>query len=141
MLCKILKVKCSLNVVSATQFAKQARMEHILHICSVCKSDFAVSSNGVGVCATQVSRKRHKDLAAEATARRCMTTFFSKPSLSDIEHYNSSAELMFSRFILWHNLPMAVKIMQQNCLPKCFPADSDIAGEVQEWSYKHLVTM
>ncbi len=98
---------------------------HFAH-CSVCKSDFSVSSSGIYDCATHVNGKRHKQLAAETAKQQCMDTFVGKPSLSDIEHHTLSAELMFSRFIVEHNLPIAVADHATKLFGQMFP-DSDIA--------------
>ena len=97
--------------------------------CKVCKSHFSVAAGGIYDCAVHVGGKRHKSLMQVTSNQMSMNTFVSK-TLTDYEHQTISAELLFSRFIVEHNLPLAVSDHATKLFRQMFP-DSQIAKSFQ----------
>ena len=97
--------------------------------CKVCKSHFSVAASGIYDCAVHVVGKRHKSLMQVTSNQMSMKTFVSK-TLTDYEHQTLSTELLFSRFIVEHKMPLAVSDHATKLFRQMFP-DSQIAKSFQ----------
>ena len=104
---------------------------HYAH-CTTCKSDFSIAASGVYDVSVHVWGPRHKARAQAATNQRSMAGFLVKrdSKQADLEHKTVSAEMKFARFVVEHNLPIAVADHVTKLLPRMFP-DSEIAQKFQ----------
>ena len=104
---------------------------HYAH-CTMCNSDFSIAASGVYDVSVHVGGPRHKARAQAATNQRSMAGFLVKRDSKqvDLEHKTVSAEMKFARFVVEHNLPIAVADHVTKLLPRMFP-DSEIAQKFQ----------
>ncbi len=90
--------------------------------CTACCLDFSVAHGGVNDCTKHMASSGHKQKAGVLSSTSKITTFMSTNS----ELGTTKAEVMFTNFIVEHNLPIAVSDHAGPLFRKMFP-DSDIA--------------
>ena len=90
--------------------------------CTLCCSDFNISHGGRNDVTTHINGKKHKSLAADASATQSVAAFF-RPEVSKgvIE-----AETRWSMFVVKHNLAFLSSDHASKLFSQMFP-DSDIA--------------
>ena len=90
----------------------------ILHICSV---DISVEHGGRDDIRKHVGSKRHTDIAKErSSSSSTLLNYFTKQGTSEEEDV-TWAELLFTGFIVEHNLPIAVSDHAGPLFGKMFP--------------------
>lgn len=90
--------------------------------CTICRLDFTVAHGGLNDCTKHVGSVSHKQKASVAGQSQKITSFMS--GSSQLQCIN--AEVLFTNFIVEHNLPIAVTDHAGPIFRKMFP-DSDIA--------------
>lgn len=91
--------------------------------CVVCNRDFSVAHGGRDDCRKHVSSKMHADFVKLRDCNKSVTTFFKN---SEDESAVTRAELLFTTFLVEHNLPLACSDHSGELFRKMFP-DSKIA--------------
>ena len=96
--------------------------------CTTCNSDFSIGHSGIYDVAVHIGGPRHKARTDASLNQRSMSSFVVKKDskLVELEHKTVSAELLFTRFVVEHNLPIAVADHVTKLMPVMFP-DSEIA--------------
>lgn len=96
--------------------------------CTICKADFSIAASGVYDIGVHMNGKKHMDRFANVkTPLPSITKFFAKSSdMCDLEHQALSAEMMFTEFLIEHNVALAAADHFTKLLPKMCP-DSNIA--------------
>lgn len=72
--------------------------------CELCKCDFSVQHGGRDDCRRHINSKKHSDNLQVKSASKTLTSFF-KPETADS---TTNAEVLFTSFLVEHNLPLAV---------------------------------
>ncbi len=86
--------------------------------CTACRLDFSVAHGGVNDCTKHMASAGHKQKAGVLSSTSKITTFMSTNS----ELGTTKAEVMFTNFIVEHNLPIAVSDHAGGCY---IPMQSD----------------
>ncbi|XP_071507007.1 uncharacterized protein [Diadema antillarum] len=98
--------------------------------CTVCSVDISVEHGGRDDIRKHVGSKRHTDIAKErssSTSTGTLLNYFTKQGTSEEEDV-TRAELLFSGFIVEHNLPISVSDHAGPLFQKMFP-DSKVASK------------
>ena len=98
--------------------------------CTVCDSNFSVSHGGINDCAMHVNGPRHKKYAESKKNQPTLLSFTKKDEHSNISHSNMKAELLFTAFLVEHNVPISAADHASKLFRAMFP-DSDIAKGFQ----------
>ena len=75
--------------------------------CTMCDSNFSVSHGGINDCAMHVNGPRHKKYAESKKNQPTLLSFTKKDEHSNISHNNMKAELLFTAFLVEHNVPIS----------------------------------
>ena len=121
---KYLKRSTHINILVLSR----ARGVNFAH-CKICFTDFSIAASGLYDVGKHVGGKKH---VARAKMAKVTATHFFKPesTTSPLEHKVISAELLFSRFLVEHNVPIAVSDHATKLFKAMFP-DSEIAKHYQ----------
>lgn len=98
-------------------------LSHIF--CSICGRDFSVAHGGRDDCRKHVSSTIHKDFVNLRDSNKNVRAFFTN---SDEGNSVTNAELLFTTFLVEHNLPLACSDHAGQLFKKMFP-DSKIASK------------
>ena len=93
--------------------------------CEICSSVFSIAASGVYDISVHINGKRHIEKSKNRDKLPRITNFFGKP-MTDDEHKVSTSELLFTRFLVEHNIAMEAGTHFTKLLPKLCP-DSEIA--------------
>lgn len=107
-------------------FLLPSKVDEYHTFCSICNCDFSISHGGVTDCEKHVQTSKH--LASVSIKRKHgggIANFFARPSAEE-DHSVINAEVLFTDFIVEHNIPIAVTDHVGPLIRKMFP-DSKIA--------------
>lgn len=90
--------------------------------CEVCSCDFVVAHGGRDDCRRHVESKKHKDHGKVQSVHKPISSFFVKSN----ENETTNAEMLFTSFLVEHNIPLAVSDHAGHLFRAMFP-DSAIA--------------
>lgn len=92
--------------------------------CTLCRVDFSVAHGGRNDCQRHINTKKHLDIvnASDQTARKQISGYFTQQKDTSV----INAEVLFSEFLIEHNLPIAVADHAGPLFRAMFP-DSEIA--------------
>lgn len=93
--------------------------------CNVCNCDFGISHGGKDDCSKHISRKKHIALATTVKKNTNIGQFFEATHAKE-QNDTINAEVLFTQFIVEHNLPISSADHATKLMPKLFP-DSTIA--------------
>ena len=98
--------------------------EHYAY-CKYCKQDFSIQHGGRDDCRRHIKSKKHVDYSKLQSGNHKVSSFFETKE-SPIELQVTNAEVLFTNFLIEHNVPIAVSDLAGPLLRKMYP-DSEIA--------------
>ena len=90
--------------------------------CSVCLCDFSVAHSGQDDCRRHIESKKHNTYSEAKLQNKSVSSFFVKSNETAV----TNAELLFTLFLLEHNIPLSVSDHAGNLFRAMFP-DSKIS--------------
>lgn len=90
--------------------------------CEVCSCDFVIAHGGRDDCRRHIESKKHQDYGKVQSVHKPISSFF----VSKGENETTKAELLFTSFLVEHNIPLAVSDHAAHLFRAMFP-DSAIA--------------
>lgn len=90
--------------------------------CNICSCDFSVAHGGRDDCRRHFESKKHKDYAKVKSNNKSISSFFVNNEDTSV----MNAELLFTSFLVEHNVPLSVSDHAGNLFRAMFP-DSKIA--------------
>lgn len=82
--------------------ASNVSLQHAF--CELCKCDFSVQHGGKDDCRRHVNSKKHQEFSKLKVSSKPVTSFFK----SDAVDPTTNAEVLFTSFLVEHNIPLAV---------------------------------
>ena len=96
---------CEHYTVAYPVLKESSRGEGYAH-CTVCETDFSIGHGGINDCAIHVGGPRHKKYAASKQSQPSITFQKVSSEKEDLNHKVTSAELMFTNFLVEHNVSL-----------------------------------
>ena len=118
------------------KFIQKSRKGEGFALCTVCGSEFSVAHGGENDINRHKDTSQHKGLVDTAQRQRKRTNFGASSATANLDQKVVKTELLFSGFLVEHNLPLITADHAAKLFRNRFP-DSKI---VNKYRYGHMKT-
>ena len=94
-------------VINSNSSRNPGKMDKVFALCTVCGSDFSVAHAGEKDINRHKDTSEHKEYVDAAQQHRKLTSFGANSTTAHLDQNVVKAELLFSGFLVKHNLPLS----------------------------------
>ena len=121
-------VKFNESWIKKFKFIQKSRKGENFALCSVCGSDFSIGHGGENDVNKHNSTPKHREYAEAAQKQRKLTDFGASSAAGSLDKKVMKAELLFTGFLVEHNLPISTADHASKLFKAMFP-DSKIVNK------------
>lgn len=113
---------------SKYKFIRKSRKGEHFALCTICGSDFSIGRGGQNDISKHNATETHKKYVEAETKQRKLIDFTASSATANLDQKVTKAEILFSGFLVEHNLPLATADHTSKLFKSMFP-DSKIANK------------